>query len=121
MTKTVFSTVEHLRTEVEHIKEVLTNCKYPACTSEHMKYKNFHQSRPNNINNNTNNSNQKNNKRSYIVIPYVQGLCKGIKNICGKYTINAYFKVNETIKNILVSPKIKDPIQQKCYIIYWYQ
>ena len=38
---------------------------------------------------------------------------QNIKNICSKYGINTYFKGNRTIKNIPVSPKANDPIQQK--------
>ena len=56
----------------------------------------------------------------YIVISYVEGICKGIK-ILGMCSINTYFKGNRTIKNILVSPKEKDPIQHESGIIYWYK
>ena len=32
----------------------------------------------------------------HIVIPYTQGLVESIKKICGKYGIQAHFKVNRT-------------------------
>ena len=56
---------------------------------------------------NKNNSTHK----GYKVIPYVKGLYESIKGICSKYGI----------KDIPVSPKAKDPIQHKSYIIYWYR
>ena len=90
----------------------------------YIEYNYSHQGKLNNINSNTNNNNQNNsnNKASgYIVILYVQRLFKSIIDIYRKYGINTYFKANRTIKNILVSPKDKDPIQQKSGIIYWYK
>ena len=42
-----------------------------------------------------------------------KGACESIKNICGKYEVNTYFNGNRTMNNILVSPRDKDPIQQK--------
>ena len=57
----------------------------------------------------------------HIVIPYTQGLCKSIKKICSKYGIQTHFRGNRTIKNILVSPKDKDPMEKKGGAIYWCQ
>ena len=123
--KTVISTAEHLRTKVEHIKEVLANCKYPAGALECMECKNIHQDRPNNINNNTKNNNQ--NSSNKKTMSHINSICTGImgkhQNICGKYCTNMYFKGNRLIKNILAIPKDKDPMQQKVKsgIIYWYK
>ena len=47
--------------------------------------------------------------KGHIVIPFTQGLGKSIKKICSRYGIQTYFKGNNTIKNLLVSPKDKDP------------
>ena len=55
-----------------------------------------------------------------IVIPYTQGLCESIKKICSKYGIQTHFKGNSTIKNLLVSPKDKDPMENKSWDIYWF-
>ena len=52
-----------------------------------------------------------------IVIVYMQGLGESFKNSCGKYDIQTYFKGNRTLKNCLVSPKDKDPSEQKSGII----
>ena len=59
--------------------------------------------------------------KGHIVIPYTQSLCEGIKKICGKYGIQTHFKGNNTIRNLLVSPKDKGPMVSKSGAIYWFQ
>ena len=59
--------------------------------------------------------------RGHIVIPYTQGLCESIKRICGRYGIQTHFKGGKTIKNLLVSPKDKDPMFNQSGAIYRYQ
>ena len=59
--------------------------------------------------------------KGHIVIPYTQGLCESIKKIYGKYGIQTHFKGGSTIKNLLVSPKDKDPMVSKSGAIYWFQ
>ena len=59
--------------------------------------------------------------KGHIVIPYTQGLCESIKKICGRYGIHTHFKGGSTIKNLLVSPKDKDPMVNKSGAIYWYK
>ena len=59
--------------------------------------------------------------KGHIVRPYTQGLCESIKKICGRYGIQNCFKGNSTIKNLLVSPKDKDPMANKSGAIYWFQ
>ena len=59
--------------------------------------------------------------KGHIVIPYTQGLCENIKKICGRYGIQTHFKGCSTIKNLLVSPKDKDPMVSQSDAIYWYQ
>ena len=59
--------------------------------------------------------------KGHIVIPYTQGLCESIKKICGRYGIRTHFKGGSTIKNLLVSPKDKDPVVNQSGAIYWHQ
>ena len=59
--------------------------------------------------------------KGHIVIPYAQVLCESIKKICGRYGIQTHFKGSNTIKNLLVSPKDKDPMVNQSGAIYWYQ
>ena len=59
--------------------------------------------------------------KGHIVIPYTQGLCESIKKMYGRYGIQTHFKGGRTIKNLLVSPKDKDPMVNQSGTIYWYQ
>ena len=59
--------------------------------------------------------------KGHIVIPYTHGLGESIKMICKKYGIQTLSKCKSTIRNILVKPKDKDPLDRKCGDIYWYQ
>ena len=59
--------------------------------------------------------------KGHIVIPYTQGLCKNITKICEGYGTQTHFKGSSTIKNLLVSPKDKDPMVSKSEAINWFQ
>ena len=59
--------------------------------------------------------------KGHIVIPYTRGLCESIKKISGRYGIQSNFKGGSTIKNLLVSPKDKDPMVNQSGAIYQYQ
>ena len=72
-------------------------------------------------NQNAQSANQGVPSKGHIVIPYTQGLCESIKKICGRYGIQTHFKGGRTIKNLLVSPKDKDPMVNQSGAIYWYQ
>ena len=61
-------------------------------------------------NNNAQSANHEVQNKGHIVIPYTQGLCESIKKICGRYGIQTHFKGGRTIRNLLVSPKDKDPM-----------
>ena len=56
-----------------------------------------------------------------VVIPYTKGTAESIKQICGKYGIQVYFKGNTTIKQILMKPKDHNPKDNRSGIIYSYQ
>ena len=72
-------------------------------------------------NNNAQSANHGVQSKGHIVTPYTQGLCESIKKICGRYGIQTHFKGGRTIKNLLVSPKDKDPMVNQSGAIYWYQ
>ena len=50
-----------------------------------------------------------------------QVLCESMKKICWRYGIQTPFKGSNTIRNLLVSPKDKDPMVSKSEAIYWFQ
>ena len=106
--QSVSSTPELLRTEKEHIREVLTKFKYPAWALDRVNTK-FTKNNPNYKDNNNNNSSDKKSKR-YIVTSYMQGLCESNKNISHKYCTHTYD--NRKLKNILVTPRDKSQMQK---------
>ena len=59
--------------------------------------------------------------KGHMVIPYTQGLCESIKKICGRSDIQTHFKGSNTSRNLMVSPKDKDPMVSKSGAIYWFQ
>ena len=64
----------------------------------------------------TNSSSQ----RCHIVVLYTKSLSESIRNICSKHRIQVYFRGGRTIKDLLVSPKDKDPITKMSGVIYRY-
>ena len=120
---TVCSDPELLQKEKEHLRKALTKCNYPKWALDKVEKRLNKPTRQ--VNDGGNNSAQTANQgvqsKGHIVIPYTQGLCESIKRICGRYGIQTHFKGGTTIKNLLVSPKDKDPMVNQSSAIYWYQ
>ena len=53
-----------------------------------------------------------------MVVPYQQGLSERFKNTCQKYGVQVHFKGGQTIKDLHMTPKDKDPITNKSGVIY---
>ena len=49
----------------------------------------------------------------------MQGLGESFRSICSNYGIQTYFKSNRTLKDILVSPKVKMTPGIKSGTVYW--
>ena len=98
-------------------------CKYPKWALDKVEKRLNRSSRQVNDGgtNNAQSANHEVQNKGHIVIPYTQGLCENIKKICGRYGIQTHFKGGRTIKNLLVSPKDKDPMVNQSVAIYWYQ
>ena len=62
-----------------------------------------------------------NQKQNYIVVPYYKVLGGSLKRTCQKYGVQVYFKGGNTIKNLLMAPKDKDPLLKKSRVIYRYK
>ena len=130
---------ELLNKEIQHLRKVLTKCKYPKWVPDKVDRKFINRSQENSNAGNTqgepsekdsnnpsgNTTGKDPNKDRYskghIVIPYKQGLGENIKRISKKYGIQTHFKDNRNIKEMLVKPKDKDPTDGKSRAIYWYQ
>ena len=125
--KTVCSSPALLQQEMDHLIKALTQCKYPKwvldkvekrlnkCSIEaidrvHNQGTTGNQAAINEVK-----------TKGHIARSYTQGLCESIKKICGRYCIQTHFKGDSTIKNLLVSPKDKDPMVNQNGAIYWYQ
>ena len=65
-------------------------------------------------NSETNNSN----KNISIVVPYIQGLGKRFKRTCNSRGIQVHFKGTNTMKTLLMAPKVRDSKLQKSGVIY---
>ena len=58
--------------------------------------------------------------KGHIVISYTQGLCKSIQRSVVGMAYRHTSKVIAPFKNLLVSPKNKDPMENKSGAIYWF-
>ena len=120
---TVCSKPELLQQEKDHLKNALTKCKYPKWALDKVE-KRLNKSTKQAADGGTTGAQPATNEvknKGHVVIPYTQGLCESIKNICGRYGIQTHFKGGRTIKSLLVSPKDKDPMVNQSGAIYWYQ
>ena len=113
-THTICSTPKLLENELKHLEEVLGQCKYPKWAIK--KISQQHQGQKKKQTPTHKHSTQK----CRIVIPYAQGICESINNICEKHGVAVHFKGGQTLKNILVSPKDKDIMTKKNSVIYSY-
>ena len=106
---TVCSNSELLQREKEHLRKVLTNCKYPKWVLDKVEKRLNRSSRQVNDggNNNALSANHEVQTKEHIVIPYTQGLCESIKKIFGRYGIQTHFKGGRTIKTFWSLPRTK--------------
>ena len=114
---TICSNPQLLQKE-EHLKVALKNCKYPTWAFNRIQMKTKKQESKQVQTNRTNRNNQ---RKFYIVVPYYSGLSESIKNIGRKFGVQVYCKGGTIIKNLLMAPKDKDPIQKQSGVIYRYQ
>ena len=119
--KTICSSPQLLQKEENHIHGTLTRCKYPTWALNRIRIKTKKPAPNKDCNNSNNSSTNKNIQTSYIIVPYYSGLSESIKKIGSKYGVKVYFKRGTTIKNLLMAPKDKDPIQKKSGVIYRYK
>ena len=125
--QTVCSNPELLHKEKAHLRKTLTQCKYPKGALDKVEKRLNKHSRE--VTDEANNqyttcaqpTTNEVKTKSHIVIPYTQDLYESIKRICGRYGIQTHLKGSNTIRNLLVSPKDKDPMVSKSGAIYWFQ
>ena len=57
-------------------------------------------------------------KKSFCVLPYVQGTTEPIKRIVNNYNVDVTLKPHQTIDNLFPKPKDPVPKDQVCGVIY---
>ena len=125
--QTVCSNPKVLCKEKAHLRNALTQCKYSkwALYKVERRFNRPSSEASDGANNQGNPGVQPATNevktKGHIVIPYTQGLCESIKKICGRYGIQTHFKGSNTIRNLLVSLKDRDPMVNKSGAIYCFQ
>ena len=120
--KTICSDPQLQKKEEDHLCQALQKCRYPIWAINRARIKSHNPPRNKNRNNNNQTGQKTNiNKNIYMVVPYQQGLSERVKNTCQKYGIQVHFKGGQTIKDLLMAPKDKDPITNKTGVIYRYK
>lgn len=109
---------EDLQKEQEHLVTVLQYNGYPMWAINKGRNRSERKiAEQNDANPDTSSQNNTKNK-SFAVMDYIKGLSERIRDILKKRGIQLYFKSSNTLKNILVSPKDKDPKGTKQDVIY---
>ena len=93
--KTLCSTPDSIKQELEHLEIVLMGCKYPRWSIQKILPKQIHSQEKTNKKK-QHPSTQK--KICHMVVPYSKGIAESFKNICRKYGKQVYFKEGKTIK-----------------------
>ena len=116
--RTVCSNPDHLQNEEKHLFKSLNRCKYPNWALNRVKIKSQTAQKKNNPNSKKPAPNNSRGPKTYIVVPYHQGLSESYKRTCKKYGIEGHLKGGHTIKDLLMAPKDKDPILKRSGVIY---
>ena len=115
----VCSTPDGLQKGMKHLHQSLSRCNYPDWAINRVKLRTTStESKKKSNNNNQAGSSSTIGPKPHIVVPYHQGLSESYKNICKQYGIDVHLKGGQTIKDHLMSPKDKDPINQKSGVIH---
>ena len=111
---------------MDHLRKALSHCKYPKWAMDRVerRFSQLTSKESNNANTQdtagTKPTSTEAKTKAHIVIHYTQGVCKSVKKICSKHDTQTHFKGNKIIKNILLSPKDKDHMENKKWT-YWFQ
>ena len=121
--RTICSNPGQLQKEETHLFKSLRKCKHPDWALNRVKLKSQSPVLKKKNQGNSNNPEPSNTRapKPYIVVPYHQGLSESFKRICKKYGIEVHLKGGHTIKDLLMTPKDKDPILKKSGVIYRYK
>ena len=125
--KQYVSNPDLLYKEMAYLRKALTQCKYPKWALDKVEKRLNKPSREvfdeanNQGTTGTQPATNEVKTKGHIIIPYTQGLYESIKKIYGMYDTQTHFKGSNTIRNLLVSSKDKNPMVSKSGAIYWFQ
>ena len=118
------SNPELLQKEKEHLRKALTKCNYPKWALDKVEKRLNRSSRTGSMMGATTMPSLPTKEcqvRVTLSFPRQKVFVKVSEKICGRYGIQTHFKGGRTIKNLLVSPKDKDPMVNQSGAIYRYQ
>ena len=107
--KAVCSSSKQLEGELNHLQEVLTQCKHPKWATDKVLQKQVDRRKQNRRNQGKSNTKQTR-RKCHRVLPYLQGLCESYKTICSKYGVQVHFNRRNTLKNLLMLPKGRETL-----------
>ena len=120
--RTVCSNPDQLQNEEKHLFQSLNKCKFPNWALNRVKIKSQTTAlKKNNQNSKKSAPNNNRGPKTHIVVPYHQGLSESFKRTFRKYRIEVHLKGGHTIKDLLMTPKDKDPILKRNGVIYRYK
>ena len=118
--KAVCSNSELLKTKLNQLQEVLSQCKYPKWAIDKFSQHQEDREKRNGRKQGSYNTSQTN-RRCHIVVPYSQCLCESYKYICGRCGVQVQFKGGNALKNQFMFPKDRKTITKQSDIIYWFK
>ena len=119
--RAVCSNSELLKTEIKHIEEAFSHCKYPKWAIDRILHLQQEGKENRSKRKKGNNNTSQTNRRCHIVVPYSQGLCESYKNICSKYGVQVHFKGGNTLENLLIFPNGREAKTKQSNIMYWFK
>ena len=112
------STTQHLEDEQEHLQNVLTRCKYPTWTLNRIRSKIRAPNHPEESHKGNKQSTRNSNRqRGYIMVPYTEWPKWKYQNCLQKTWDTSVPQRRQTINDLLVAPRDKDPITKNSGVI----
>ena len=115
---TVCRNEQELKSEEDYLVKVLQYNGYPMWAINKGRNRHERQKHKDIINQTSSDKNNKKSK-SFVVMSYFRGLSERIRDIFKRIGVQVYFKADNTLRSILVSPKDKDPKLGKQDVLYY--
>ena len=113
---TVTTKDEDKKIEEERVRRVLTTNGYPEWTIRNTKT-----TIENNVQYQCKKKKQKDKTekpKGHITLPYVKGMSERLRRVCIQHNIGVIFKPHKKLRQIIIHPKDKISIDEKCGVVY---